>query len=207
MSRIAIINCGYGNFGSLMRSLKEISPKSELLISQDYKEIMSSDFIILPGIGAFGEAMENLKKNGLTDLINEINLKNKIPFLGICLGFQLLSNGSEEFEWFNGLNIINGSCKKLNNAPYLPHVGWNHVTINSQSKLLKNISQTDLFYFDHSFGLESLDKSYCIASSFYGADFVSVIEKNNIMGVQFHPEISGFSGKKILKNFLDVTLS
>ena len=164
-----------------------------------------SDAIILPGVGAFGQAMKNLNNLNLTETIQELTLVKKYPFLGICLGMQLMADSSEEKGNFKGLSLIEGKVVKIKNKNNLriPHMGWNSLHIKKNNNILKNISDKSAFYFVHSYHYVC-EKNYVIAEVEYGERIISVINHKNLFGVQFHPERSHTKGIQMLENFLDI---
>lgn len=198
---IGIINYGVGNLQSVKNSLDFLDIPNAFITKPD--EIGSFDKIILPGVGAFGVAMEKLNALGFTDKIKKF-AKQKKPILGICLGMQLLFDESDEHGRHKGLGLLKGRVlpfsKKVKNLP-LPQIGWNNITQVSASPLLENIGDDSSFYFVHSFYCEPEDKTVISASTDYGIKFSAIIAKDNIFGCQFHPEKSQSAGLQILKNF------
>ena len=172
-------------------------------ITNDVSKIDKSDAFILPGVGAFGKAMSNLKSLKLIDPIKEQILSNKKPILGICLGMQLLADNSEEKGSYQGLGLIKGTVKKINTQKQyrLPHIGWNDLKIVKEKPLLAKILKEDAFYFVHSFEFKA-DIKHISSFTDYGNDIVSSVQNKNIFGVQFHPEKSKTSGLLIFRNFL-----
>lgn len=203
---IIIIDYGIGNLGSIQNMLKKIG--SESAISSDVSEIKKADKLILPGVGAFDNGMENLKKMKLIPVLNEKILINKTPILCICLGMQLLSKKSEEGR-LPGLGWIDAETVKFkfDNQQIglkIPHMGWNTISIKKRSMFFERIEDEARFYFVHSYHVVCSDKQNILAETNYGFDFVSSIEKDNIIGVQFHPEKSHKFGMKLLKNFVEI---
>lgn len=197
---IAIVDYGAGNIFSVKNALDYLGVKCMLTNKTD--EIKSADSIILPGVGAYPDAMEKLLQTGLVDTLkNEAKMK---PFLGICLGMQLLFDESDEFSVTKGLSLISGKVKRIETEYKIPHMGWNELVIdNTDSKLMKDISNGDCVYFVHSF-MADTDKSNITAHCEYGCDIPALVEKGYVYGTQFHPEKSGEVGLKILKNFCDL---
>lgn len=206
---IVVIDYDIGNTGSVINALDKLGVKSK--ISNDPKEIKKADALILPGVGAAGQGMKNLKKDGLDKIIVEEIKKGK-PFLGICLGMQLLFEKSEEGN-VNCLKILKGSVKKFKRMKKIPQIGWNQIKIqsskikiqNDNSKLkniFRNISDDSNFYFVNSYYCEPSDESITLGKTIYGEEFASVVAKDNVLGVQFHPEKSGPVGFKLLENFV-----
>ena len=211
-SNVTVIDYGIGNLLSVRRGLEKFGAR--VIISSSSNEILSSERIILPGVGAFSKAMEELRNRNLIEIIKD-SAKRGTPILGICLGMQMLLDESEEFGISEGLGLIPGRVipihkKSKNNNPLtIPHIGWNALvgdSLNNWEKtLLKGLNQGDDVYFVHSFMAKTYDKSHSIAYCNYG-DYpvTAVVANKNIMGCQFHPEKSGEAGLKILRNFLSI---
>jgi glutamine amidotransferase len=202
---IVIIDYGMGNLGSIQNMLKKIGAKG--IISSDISDIQKADKLILPGVGAFDNGMKNLQKLELIPILNEKVLVNKTPILGICLGMQLLGKKSEEGQ-LAGLGWVEAETIKFkfddNQANFkIPHMGWNTIQIKKESSLFKNMYENARFYFVHSYHLVCKNKQDVLTETNYGFDFVSSVEKNNIIGVQFHPEKSHKFGMKLFKNFVE----
>lgn len=199
-----IIDYGVGNLFSLKSSFGAIG--EPVLVSSDKAEILKADRIVLPGVGAFGDAAEKLKDTGLTAVIKQA-AKSGTPILGVCLGMQLLLDKSYEYGEFEGLGLISGEIRPI--ADYIPkdlkipHIGWNKLRIKQKHPLLKYATENDYAYFVHSYCATGCNESV-IADTEYGADIVAVIAKGNVMGCQFHPEKSGNSGLNILKAFTEI---
>ena len=201
---ICILDYGCGNTRSIQSSINFLGYKG--LISNDNKIIKKSSHIILPGVGSYSNAIDKIKSNlDLNFLKEEILKKKKKPILGICVGMQALSSYGYEFKKTSGLNWISGNVIKMKNKPnIIPQVGWNNLKICSKgSKLLNKIDKQDYFYFLHSFKFNVKNKKSIIATTGYNEMFPSIISKENIIGVQFHPEKSQTSGLKLLKNFIE----
>ena len=183
--------------------IKKIGYKSK--VASTANVIKEAEKIILPGVGSFDSGVENLKKFDLWDALNERVLIDKIPVLGICLGAQLICNGSEEGN-LKGLGWIDADVKKFNfdDKNYkIPHIGWNYIQLqNSKGKLFTDMYENPKFYFVHSYYIDVKDDS-CLSKTNYGFDFDSSLEKDRILGVQFHPEKSHKFGMKLLKNFIE----
>ncbi|HEC91426.1 MAG TPA: imidazole glycerol phosphate synthase subunit HisH [Candidatus Atribacteria bacterium] len=202
---IVIIDYGVGNVGSILNMLKKI--KADAKISSDISDIEMADKLILPGVGSFDDAIKNIKAAGLLPTLNEKVIKNKTPILGICLGMQLFSEKSEEGS-LPGLGWIKGETvrfKLLNKQKKLkiPHMGWNTIKVERDSTLLKGLYENARFYFVHSYHLKCYNEKDIVATTWHGYNFPSIVEKNNIVGVQFHPEKSHKFGMQILKNFVE----
>lgn len=189
------------NVASVQKALKKL--KANVVISQNLAEVATAEKIILPGVGAFGEGMDSLRKLGLVDVLNDKVIKQHTPFLGICLGMQMLAEVGLEFGEHKGLGWIAGKTVKLESPGLrLPHVGWNNISIVKDSPLLVNLPDEN-FYFVHSYCLSPEDQSVVAATCDYGQTFVASVQKDHIFGTQFHPEKSQSSGLQVLKNFLD----
>lgn len=202
---IAVIDSGYGNFASIGNALCRIDPSITVIRTSDRESVMQADGIILPGVGAFELALEHLHETGLDITVREVAAAGEKPILGICLGLQILSLGSEEFGWHDGLGLIDIRTQRLTiNETRLPHVGWNNINSVGEGRLTAGMNDADCVYFDHSFALAETAHPSVVATADYGASFVAIVERGTVMGVQFHPEISGSAGQKILRNYLDV---
>ena len=201
---ITIIDYKTGNLGSIQNILKKIGVQS--IITSDRKEIATATKIILPGVGAFDTGMKNLVDLDLVDILNQKVLNDRIPVLGICLGMQLLSKGSEEGS-LQGLGWIDAETIRfrfVDTAEYkIPHMGWNFTTQHKESKLFSGMFPEPRFYFVHSYYFKANDEGDILTSTSYETEFTSAIEKGNILGVQFHPEKSHKFGMKLLRNFVD----
>jgi glutamine amidotransferase len=200
---IAIIDYNAGNLKSVQKAFQFLGQES--VITRDYAEIKSADKVILPGVGAFGDAMAQLKKYELDKIIREVAQEN-VPLLGICLGLQLFFEGSEESEGVEGLNILDGQILRIPDAPGLkiPHIGWNSLKLQNDGRLFKDIPQDSYVYFVHSYYLKAKDEKIVKASTEYGVNIHASVEKDNVFACQFHPEKSGDTGLSILKNFADI---
>ena len=197
---IAIIDYGAGNLQSVKKAFDFIGAES--VITNDPKVILSADKILLPGVGSFGDAMDSMRKNGLVETVKECALSGK-PFLGICLGLQLLFEESEESPGVKGLGIFKGKIKKFSSDMGLkiPHIGWNSLETKQKNTLFKDIPENSYVYFVHSYYLHAEDENDIATVTNYGIDFHSAVGKNNIFATQFHPEKSGDVGLQILRNF------
>lgn len=196
---IAVINYGVGNLFSLTHSLKKIGVES--VVTNDKNIIEKADKLILPGVGAFGDAAQKLKKDGLDELIIEQCSQGK-PLLGICLGMQLLFDKSYEYGEHKGLGLISGEVLPLKdyvNGLKIPHMGWNSLKIYDDNPLFHQIKQGDYVYFVHSFYAKCNEG--LSATCDYGIEVTAAVRKNNVFGMQFHPEKSGEVGLKMLKQF------
>jgi glutamine amidotransferase len=200
---IAIIDYNAGNLKSVQKALQFLGQDS--VITRDYAEIKSADKVILPGVGAFGDAMAQLKKYELDKMIREVAQRG-VPLLGICLGLQLFFEGSDESEGVEGLNILDGQILRIPDAPGLkiPHIGWNSLTLQNNGRLFEGIPQDSYVYFVHSYYLKAKDEKIVKASTQYGVNIHASVEKDNVFACQFHPEKSGDTGLSILKNFANI---
>ncbi|MCB2182806.1 MAG: imidazole glycerol phosphate synthase subunit HisH [Desulfobulbaceae bacterium] len=202
MKKVAIIDYDMGNVDSVYRAVEECGGVPR--ITRDAAEIKNADCVILPGVGAYKDGMSNLREYHLDEIVGERVLVKKIPFLGICLGMQLIADKGYEFGETEGLGWISGEIIKLDPGDSLsriPHVGWNEVHYN-QSPLFDDIPQGKDFYFVHSFHFQPARQHFVLATTPYCGEFVSAVNRENIFGVQFHPEKSQRIGFKVLKNFL-----
>ena len=200
---IAILDYDAGNLKSVEKALKFLGQES--IVTRDRKEILAADKVILPGVGAFGVAMENLKKYELDKVIKEV-VEKKTPFLGICLGLQLLFEGSEESSGVEGLHILDGEIVKIPEAPGLkiPHIGWNSLLLQNDGRLFQGIPQETFVYFVHSFYLKAKEERIVKAVTEYGVRIHASVEKENVFACQFHPEKSSSIGLKMLENFAKI---
>lgn len=197
---IAIIDYNAGNLKSVEKALNHLG--QECLVTRDFREIEKADKVILPGVGAFGDAMAQLKKYELDKVIREVTA-NKTPFLGICLGLQLLFEGSDESQGVEGLHILEGEIKKIPDQPGLkiPHIGWNSLNLVNQGRLFEGLEEHPYVYFVHSYYLHAKDESIVKATTEYSTTVHASVEQEQIFACQFHPEKSGEVGLSILKNF------
>lgn len=201
---IAIIDYGAGNIQSVYKALKFIGADCE--VTSDKDEILNADGAILPGVGSFGDAMDTMTKRGIKDTIIEYTKSGK-PFLGICLGLQLLFPESEETPGVKGLDIFKGTITKIpnqNRTLKIPHMGWNNISIKQKNGIFKDIEGEPYVYFVHSFYLKAQDKDIVAATTQYGVEIDAAVQKGNIIATQFHPEKSGEVGLKMLKNFVEM---
>ncbi len=199
-AKVGILDYGMGNILSIINALNYLNIKSEKIT--DYKKIDNFDFIILPGVGAFGEAMKNLKKkNFIEPLSNYVNNKNRY-LVGICLGLQLIGKSSSEISYNKGLAFADFETKKFThkkNFP-IPHVGFNKVIFERKNDLLKGIDDESYFYFTHSYRVKYIKNKFFLGSTNYIENFLSLYVKENIIAMQFHPEKSQINGLNLLKN-------
>lgn len=200
---IAIIDYDAGNIKSVEKALAYLG--EEVRITRDREEILASDGVILPGVGAFGDAMEKLHTYGLVDVIREV-VRRQIPFLGICLGLQLMFESSEESPGVEGLGLLPGKILKIPETPGMkvPHMGWNSLKIDPNSRLFKGIPDGNYVYFVHSYYLKAGSEDIVAATTEYGTHIHAAVEKGNLYACQFHPEKSSQTGLKILENFISL---
>lgn len=200
ITRVVIIDYGMGNVASVQKAIRKLGVKT--VLSNKPSDIKKATHLILPGVGAFGDGIKNLKKTGLIDLLTQKVVKYRTPFLGICLGMQLLAERGHEFGLHDGLGWIKGETVRLRgDGLRLIHIGWNNIKILKNKKLLQNLPDNN-FYFVHSYILKPEKKSIISATCRYGEEFAAAVEQENIFGTQFHPEKSQVSGIKLLENFL-----
>lgn len=206
---IAIIDYGMGNLRSVQKGFERVG--REAVVTSDAKTILSAGKVVLPGVGAFPDCMRNLEQNGLIDVVHETVRSGK-PFLGICLGLQLLFTESEEFGLSKGLDIIKGRVVRFKGPAFdnpqpaignlkVPHMGWNSISIKRRAPALQDVPDNSHVYFVHSFHVVPDDMDVIATTTDYGIEFVSSVWKDNIFAVQFHPEKSQTLGLSILKRF------
>lgn len=204
---IAIIDYGAGNIRSVENAMKYLG--QEAVLTSDPKTILSADHIILPGVGAFGDAMGRLRRTGMDDVIREAASRGT-PFLGICLGLQLLFESSEESPGVEGLGILPGRIIRIPDGTEngrkrkIPQIGWNDLSYPNPGRLFKGVPEHSYVYFVHSYYLQAADPSIVTATTQYGALIHASVERGNVFACQFHPEKSERIGMQILQNFLDV---
>lgn len=198
---IGIINYRAGNLQNIQNSLDFIGADSKIISSPD--EMEGIEKFVFPGVGAFGHAIKNLKKFGFWEPVKE-KIAQGIPFLGICVGMQVLFQMSEEDAKQEGLSIVSGHVKKFKNELKVPQIGWNKVHfLNEQDPLLKGIKNDSWFYFVHSYACYPENQEEVLAKTEYGKTYCSIVKKGNLWGVQFHPEKSQNDGLQLLKNFIE----
>lgn len=200
---VAIIDYNAGNLKSVEKALLAVGQES--VITRDFRTIMSAEHVILPGVGAFGEAMEQLKKYELHKVIRDV-VDAKKPFLGICLGLQLLFEGSDESQGVEGLHILDGQILRIPDKEGLkiPHIGWNSLELQNDGRLFQGMKQTPYVYFVHSYYLKATDQATVKATCDYSTCIHASVEKDNVFACQFHPEKSSDVGLAILKNFTQI---
>ncbi|MBR5127809.1 MAG: imidazole glycerol phosphate synthase subunit HisH [Roseburia sp.] len=197
---IAIIDYDAGNLKSVEKAL--VSLGEETIITRDFSEILGADKVILPGVGAFGDAMAQLKKYELDKVIHEVVAK-ETPLLGICLGLQLMFESSEETPGVEGLHLLDGHIHRIPDAEgiKIPHIGWNSLEFPKESRLFKGIADSAYVYFVHSYYLKAANEAIVAATTEYSTHIHAAVEHGNIFACQFHPEKSSTVGLQILKNF------
>ncbi|GAA0273672.1 imidazole glycerol phosphate synthase subunit HisH [Muricomes sp. OA1] len=200
---IAMIDYDAGNIKSVEKALLLLGQEVE--VTGDPERILKAEKVILPGVGAFGDAMENLKRAGLDEVIRRVAAKGT-PFLGICLGLQLLFERSDEAPGAEGLGLLEGEILKIPDQEGLkiPHMGWNSLHLEHGGRLFRGIEEQSYVYFVHSYYLKAKDESIVKASTEYSTHIHASVEKDNIFGCQFHPEKSSEVGLRILKNFVEL---
>ena len=210
---VLIIDYGSGNiksvYNSVKKTLQNLNKYFVLKVSNNLSEIKKADKIILPGVGSFDQCMNRIIKiNDLVETLNDQVITKRKPFLGICVGMQILADYGYENHKTKGLSWIDGDVKSLKKSRFvtqdlkIPHMGWNNLSINKKNNLFDNINDEDQFYFVHSYFFDIKHKKNIICNTKYGIDIPAIINKDNIFGFQFHPEKSGQSGLKILYNWL-----
>ncbi len=195
---IAIVDYGRGNLRSVQKAFEYLGYRA--VVTDDPDAIMAADKVVLPGVGAFGDCMDNLKSRDLDKVVVECVKQGKY-FLGICLGLQLLFTYSEEFGPVKGLDLVKGKVVRFPKGLKVPHMGWNQVEVVKENPLLKGISSGDYFYFVHSYYVVPEDEEVVATVTEYGVRFVSMIHVDNVFATQFHPEKSQRVGLKVLENF------
>ena len=197
---IAIIDYDAGNIKSVEKAMHLLG--QEVVVTRDRESILKADKVILPGVGAFGDAMSKIRQYGLEEVIHEV-VKKGTPFLGICLGLQLLFERSDETPEVEGLGILKGEILRIPDQPGLkiPHMGWNSLHLQNDGRLFKGIPEETYVYFVHSYYLQAEEPEIVKATTQYGVTIHASVEKDNIFACQFHPEKSSKYGLKILENF------
>lgn len=200
---IAIIDYDAGNVKSVEKALEFLG--EEAVLTRDPEVLLKAEKVILPGVGAFGDAMEKLHGYGLVTVIRKI-VEKGTPFLGICLGLQLLFESSEESPGVEGLGVLKGHIVRIPDGEGLkvPHIGWNSLTYPNQGRLYKGIPENSYVYFVHSYYLQAQEPEIVVAETEYGVQIQASVEKGNVFACQFHPEKSSGVGMTILKNFIEL---
>ena len=201
---IAVIDYGVGNLFSVEKALLYLG--ADVSVTSSINDIKKADKLVLPGVGAFGDCMKNLDNTGLVPVILD-EISNGKPLLGICVGLQILFEGSEESPGVKGLGIIPGVVRKIKaNGLKVPHMGWNNISLTeagSKSALFKGLDQKPYMYFVHSYYAVPQDSGFITVETEYGSRLTAAVKKGNVQAVQFHPEKSGDTGLRLLKNFID----
>ena len=202
---VAIIDYDAGNIKSVEKAFRYLG--QDVIVSRDKNEIFKASHVVLPGVGAFGDAMSKLNRYGLIPVIKEA-VEKDMPFLGICLGLQLLFESSEESKGVEGLSLMGGEIVKIPEGDGLkvPHIGWNDLTFtgNERGRLFKDLPEHPYVYFVHSYYLKAKDRNIVKARTSYGVEIDASVERKNAFACQFHPEKSADTGMSILKNFLEI---
>lgn len=200
---IAIIDYDAGNIKSVEKALLLLG--QEVKITRDKDEILNADKVILPGVGAFGDAMGKIRQYGLEEVIHDV-VRKKTPFLGICLGLQLMFERSDETPGVEGLGILKGEILRIPDCPGLkiPHMGWNSLKFQNNGRLFKGLPEDSYVYFVHSYYLKAEDESIVTATTEYSTHIHASVEHENVFACQFHPEKSSDVGIQILKNFVEL---
>ncbi|MCG1027369.1 imidazole glycerol phosphate synthase subunit HisH [Virgibacillus halodenitrificans] len=198
---IAIVDYGAGNIKSLQFALKKLNMHS--CVTTDATQIRNSDAIILPGVGAFKDAINELQQSGLATTLKE-EVSNGKKLLGICLGMQLFYENSYEDGVWEGLGLLKGNVKKMNDTVKVPHMGWNTLTKHRNSPLLKDTVEEEYVYFVHSYAVQDYQQNTLVSSTNYGGIVPAIVQQDNVIGMQFHPEKSGEAGLQLLRNFKEL---
>ncbi len=203
MSAIAVVDYNMGNLSSVKNAFLKFGVDTKIV--KDPDSLKEFDKVVLPGVGAFGDAMEHLRDRGLDEAVVEFAKSGK-PLLGICLGMQLLFEKSDEFGFHSGLGLVPGEVRFFDSSKFqkrlkIPHMGWNKLFVQKQTPLLKGLDESFYLYFVHSYHA-LCDDRYAIGKTFYGYEFVSAVQKDNVYGFQPHPEKSHNNGLKIIENFI-----
>jgi glutamine amidotransferase len=202
---IAIIDYGMGNLGSVLNMLKKVGASAKITCEQE--EILKAEKLLLPGVGSFDAAMSRINESGLSKVLNKLVLEKKVPILGICLGMQLMMEGSEEGQ-LPGFGWIKGNTYhfkgKISSSLKVPHMGWNNITITNSNSLTKGLDGESRFYFVHSYFVRIENPANSMMNCEYGLKFDAAVHKNNIYGAQFHPEKSHKFGMQFLRNFVEI---
>ncbi|WP_281813804.1 imidazole glycerol phosphate synthase subunit HisH [Vallitalea longa] len=198
--KIGIIDYGMGNLGSISNALSYIGV--EYIISSDVRELAKADKLILPGVGAFKDAIDLIREKKIDSFIDD-SVRSKVPLLGICLGMQLLFDSSSEYGYHQGLSILHGDIVRFDTDLKIPHMGWNKLNIIKKDPLFKGLGSNIYVYFVHSYHLKT-SEDIVSATTNYGSDIQVAAQKDNVFTLQFHPEKSGAVGLQILQNFISL---
>lgn len=199
---IAIIDYGMGNLRSVEKAFQFLG--FDAYIAESPEQVLNASHLVLPGDAAFGDAMRNLREGGWVELIHREIDAGK-PFLGICVGLQLMFAASEEMGQHEGLSLLPGRCLRFPRSERVPQIGWNQINIKRQTPLLAGVPENSFFYFVHSYYVVADSDSDCIATTDYGIDYLSIAGRDGVYGVQFHPEKSQDHGLRLLKNFAEMS--
>ena len=195
---IAIVDFGLGNLRSVEKAFEYLGISAAIV--ENPRQVDNASHLVLPGDAAFGDAMSKLRRGGWVECIERSIAAGK-PFLGICVGLQLMFSKSLELGCHQGLGLLSGICERFQGSERVPHIGWNQINFENPSPLLNGISSGTYFYFVHSYCVDAAKSKAVLASTSYGVDFVSVVGSDGVFGVQFHPEKSQSGGLRLLKNF------
>ena len=202
MKSVVIIDCGIGNHRSVQNALTLLNVATT--VTSDPTAIAEADYLILPGVGSFGEGMDGMRERNLIEPVTDAVMRKRTPILGICLGMKMFATTGLEHGEHRGLSFIPGTVVKVPTSLRLPHIGWNNVQIIGNHSITKNYDREPIFYFVHSYHLVPDDPSVVAGTCDYGAEVVAIVQKGNVMGTQFHPEKSHEDGLQIFRNFLDI---
>jgi len=198
---ITIVNYGMGNLGSVLKAFSYLGVPAR--ITNEPTAVVTAEKLVLPGVGAYGDAAENLQRTGLAAAVKEY-IRSGRPFLGICLGMQLLTTVGEEHGVYSGLAVVPGKTRRLADGVKIPHVGWNRVDFRQDIPLFREVPDGAYMYFVHSYCVDPDEPAAVAATTDYGEKFCSVVARDNVYGVQFHPEKSSAAGLRLLRNFAEI---
>jgi imidazole glycerol-phosphate synthase subunit HisH len=198
--QVAIIDYGVGNLRSVEKAFQASGIEASVTSSE--KELLAAEKLVLPGVGAFGACMRELKARGFDQLVKE-RVERGAPLLGVCVGMQMLFEESEEFGPSEGLGLLRGRVKRFDPGLRVPHIGWNSISVSRRDPIFENIEDHSFFYFVHSYYCDPADSSAVLGKTEYGVAYASIVGKAKVYGVQFHPEKSQASGLRLLKNFAE----
>lgn len=198
MTQVAIIDYGVGNLRSVEKAFAATG--CDAIVTSDVRVLRAAERLVLPGVGAFAACMNALHEHGFEDFVRE-RVAAGVPLLGVCVGMQMLFDESDEFGGAEGLKLIKGKVKRFDNGLHVPQIGWNQITKKREHPLLEGVENDSFFYFVHSYFCAPDDERDALAETEYGDDYVSIVAKENVCGVQFHPEKSQATGLRVLKNF------